>query len=351
MENYLEIIVDSIKKSLNYPERTTAYGFDKPLFSESIHEITCDENLDEEQSSISAIDGGSCTILKTPTEGYVLNCVYCNKFHRMSKLEFTERLAFVSRTRTVAEGDKIFFETEIFPQGDGGAHILDKLKVDSMDDAFRIGRTRGDLDLALSMSRRFCEWRFIIEALKSGADFIVMDGSLQTGFPRESELANEVFDEASSRGVTVAGLSKSTTIYTREGYPLAGFLDSKARKNGLLKWMVDIGISEEWAHRSKTHFVKLHEGADRAYRLDIFKETADRDVERLVNSLQANSKYFAFPGYPYALIDAHTFAKVSNEEAMHIRDLILDRLDLEDATSLECSERAISGHDVLDELH
>jgi hypothetical protein len=350
MESYLDPIVDSIKKSLVYPERATAFGFEGQLLPEDLREISCEEASESAQGTISAIDGGSCAILKTPTEAYVLNCVYCNKFSKMDKQDFTERLTFISRTRTVAEGEAIFFETEIFPK-EGDSRILEKLKVDSMDDAFRIGKTRGNLDLALSMARRFCEWRFVMEALKSGADFIVMDGSLQTGFPKESDLANQVFNEASSRGVVVAGLSKSTTIYTREGYPLAGFLETKARRKGLLKWIVSIGMSEEWAPRSKIHFVKLHEGADRAYRLDVFEEASEGDMERLINSLQVNSKYFAFPGYPYALIDAHTFAKVSMEEAMHIRDLILDRLDLEESTSLECAERAISGHDVLDELH
>jgi hypothetical protein len=351
LEDYLDRITNAVKENLKFPERTAAHGFNVSLNSESIREINYDESMDPEGvevGAISAIDGGSTPILKTPSQELVLNRVYCNKFDRMGKLEFAERWMFISRTKVVAEGSKVFFETDVFSEEN--ACPFGTLRVDSEDDNFKIGRTRGDLERAKSMARRFCEWNFVSEALKSGADFIVMDGSLQTAFTSESELANTVYGEASARGVVVAGLSKSSTIYTEEGYPLAGFLDQLARRRGLTKWMVDVGRSEEWAHRAKVFFVRLHEGADRAFRLDVHDEAQESSVVRLINSLQSNSKYFAFPGYPYALIDAHTYAKVSQEEAMHIRDLILDRLSLEDATRLEQVERALTGHDVLDEL-
>jgi len=96
--------------------------------------------------------------------------------------------------------------------------------------------------------------------------------------------------------------------------------------------------------------VKLHEAADRPYRLDVFEGASKEDLVSLTASLQSNSRYFAFPGYPYALIDAHNYGRVQEEEAMHIRDQILDRLDLEDARKLEQVERALAGHDILDQL-
>jgi len=347
----LDRITDTVKENLKFPERTLAHGFNVSLDSESLKEISGDKHMDTKgigMGTISAIDGGSTPILKTPSQELVLNRVYCNKFDRMDKLEFTERWTFISRTKVAVEGSKVFFDTDIFSEE--STCPFGTLRVDSEDDGFKIGRTRGDLERAKSMARRFCEWNFVLEALKSGANFIIMDGSLQTAFTSESELANRVYGEASSRGVVVAGLSKSSTIYTEEGYPLAGFLDELARRRGLTRWMVEVGRSEEWAHRAKVFFVRLHEGADRSFRLDIHDEAQESDVVRLINSLQSNSKYFAFPGYPYALIDAHTYAKVSQEEAMHIRDLILDRLSLEDATRLEQVERALTGHDVLDDL-
>jgi hypothetical protein len=347
LEDYLDRIAETISKSLKFPDKTFAHGFEEELDERCITEITYEEDSSEDLT-ISAIDGGSNTIIKTPTFALVLNRVYCNKFDRMNKLDFVELSTFISSTRVIVEGDKVFFETETYPQQ--GACPLERTKINADDPDMRIGRMRGDLERAISMARRFCEWNFVSKALGSGAEFIVMDGSLQTAFTGESELANRVYEEAGSKGANVAGLSKSSMIYTMEGYPLVGFLNAMARRKGLSKWIAKIGRSEEWAPRAEVYFVKLHEGADRAFRLDIFEKAGEADVARLVNSLQVNSKYFAFPGYPYALIDAHTYARVGNDEAMHIRDLILDKLDLEDASRLEQAERALMGHDVLDEL-
>jgi len=347
LEDYLDRISQSIKRSLSFPERTVAHGFDGALDEGSVAEITYEEDPSEDLA-LSAIDGGSNTIIKTPTLALVLNRVYCNKFDRMKKLDFVELSTFVSSTRVVTDGDRVLFETEVYPQQ--GACPLEMPKVDTNDPEMRIGRMRGDLDRAISMARRFCEWSFVSRALGSGAGFIVMDGSLQTAFPGESELANRAYEEAGSRGAVVAGLSKSSMIYTNEGYPLVGFLNMMAGRGGLSRWMARVGRSEEWAPRAEVYFVRLHEGADRAFRLDVFERAGEAEVARLVRSLQANSRYFAYPGYPYALIDAHAYARVGKEEAMHIRDLILDKLDLEDASRLEQAERALMGHDVLDEL-
>ncbi|MGB9623016.1 MAG: DNA double-strand break repair nuclease NurA, partial [Candidatus Bathyarchaeia archaeon] len=186
--------------------------------------------------------------------------------------------------------------------------------------------------------------------LRSGSEFILMDGTLQTAFPGESELANGVHKCAVEQGSLISGLSKTTTIFTLEGHPISGFLENLAMKKGFQRWAARIGRSEEWTNRAVVYFVKLNEGADRSFRLDIFEEVEAERVKRLLRGLVANSRYFAFPGYPYALIDAHTYAKVGMEEAMHVRDLILDRLDIEDVKRLETVERSLSGHKILDEL-
>jgi hypothetical protein len=345
--DYLDQITDSVRKSLKFPAETIAHGFDVVLNEGSIAEIGYDVDS-VENFIIAAIDGGSNTIVRTPTFALVLNRVYCNKFDRMRKLDFYELSTFISSTRVVTEGGKVFFETETYPQQ--GVCPLKTTKIDADDPDMKIGRMKGDIERAISLARRFCEWTFVSNALRSGAKFIVMDGSLQTAFSGESELANRRYEEAASKGAIVAGLSKSSMIYTYEGYPISGFLDVMAKRRGLSKWMVKIGSSEEWAHRATVYFVKLHEGADRGFRLDVFEAAEEEIVKRLVKSLQADSRYFAFPGYPYALIDAHTYAKVGMEEAMQIRDQILDRLDLEEARRLEQVEKSLLSHDILDQL-
>lgn len=89
MEDYLEHITESVRKSVKFPEKTIAHGFDGALDEGCIAEIGYDEDSSED-FIISAIDGGSNTIIKTPTFALVLNRVYCNKFDRMRKLDFFE---------------------------------------------------------------------------------------------------------------------------------------------------------------------------------------------------------------------------------------------------------------------
>jgi hypothetical protein len=352
--NFMETSIDSIagiiKRSLSFPDRTKGHGFSEEIHDGSLEEILCRKAVGEagEVAALSAIDGGSCTILRTPTMAIVLNRVYCNCFRGMDKGDYVQRVSFLSKTEIATKGSKVFFDTQILPQE--GELNIGALQIDSEDPDFKVGRARGDLGRAISMARRFCEWGFVRRAVQSGASYILMDGSLQTGFPGESELANAIYKDAESAGVKLCGLSKSTTIFTVEGFPVSGFANELARKRELGKWLISLGKNDEWTHRAEVYIVKLHEGADRPYRLDVFEGVTKTELEGLVCALQSNSKYFAFPGYPYALIDAHNYGRVREEEAMHIRDKILDRLDLEDARKLEQVERALAGHDILDEL-
>jgi hypothetical protein len=346
LEGSIDSIAGTIRQSLSFPDKTRGHGFSEEIHGGSFQEI--ESKGGGSMAAISAIDGGSCTVLRTPTMAIVLNRVYCNSFKGMEKGDFVERFSFLSKTEIVTKEGKVYFETEIIPQE--GELKMAGLQIDSEDPEFKVGRARGDLGRAISMARRFSEWSFVRSALRSGAEFIVMDGSLQTGFPDESELANSIYAEVGSAGVKLSGLSKSTTIFTEEGFPVAGFANELARKRTLGKWLLSLGRNDEWAHRADVYLVKLHEAADRPYRLDLLEGASQDDLAGLFSALQSNSKYFAFPGYPYALIDAHNYGRVQEEEAMHIRDQILDRLDLDDARKLEQVERALAGHDILDEL-
>lgn len=344
MEERLQYTVRLLREFLEFPEKTRAHGFDEELDLGSIMEID-----GADQIRISAIDGGTAEIIKVPTLAVVLNRVYCNSFVGMKKLDFFDKCTFVSITRAVKEGEKIFYETEV-TQVLEGEWKFQFPRVDSTAEEMKVGRSRGDINRAVSMARRFCEWAYVENALRSGSEFILMDGTLQTAFPGESELAKVVHDAAAKQGSLIAGLSKTTTLFTLEGHPISGFLENLARKKGFPRWVARIGRSEEWTNRAVVYFVRLNEGADRGFRLDVFEEVDADRLKRLLRGLVANSKYFAFPGYPYALIDAHTYAKVGMEEAIHIKDLILDRLDIEDIKKLETVERSLSGHRILDEL-
>ncbi|MEM1753063.1 MAG: DNA double-strand break repair nuclease NurA [Candidatus Methanomethylicaceae archaeon] len=341
--NNIKELIDVIKNFVNLPEKTKAYGFNEWLDIDSIIEI------EEKKGKISAIDGGSSEIIKLPTRALVLNRIYCNCFFGMEKLNFFKKCTFISLTKLFKIEEKLIFETKITNFLEGFIDLEIPI-VDSSAEEMRIGKSREDINRALSMARRFAEWAYVKEALKSGAKFIIMDGSLQTSFPNESKLMDLMYEEVKKHNVIIAGLSKTTTLFTEEGLPLSIFLENLANKVGLKKWAVKLGISEEWAHRAIVYYAKLHENCDRGFRIDVFREAKEEEIIELLSILASNSKYFAYPGYPYALIDAHTYAKVGKEEAMHIRDLILDNLDIEIMKKIELAEAALTGHRILDDL-
>jgi len=342
----LDDICEALKGHLKLPAGGTVSGFDHVLDEGDIKELPLPGT--EEIPVISAVDGGSNTVLMTPTMAVVLNRVYCNQFLGMKKMDNCEMVEFISKTEIVEKGGNNFFRTEIYPIE--GACPLASIEIDAKDQTLMVGKTYGDLSRAISMARRFCEWRVAERAIEAGAECVIVDGALQTAFKGESDVANELYRKAKDAGSIIAGLSKSTTMYLENGFPIAGTVDMMAKKKGYARWIIGLGRSEEWTHRATVYYAKLHEMADRGYRLDVYDGATEEQLESLLRGLLACSAYFGYPGYPYPLIDAHTYARVGSEEAGSLRGQILDRLSAEDAEKLELMERARASHDVLDSL-
>lgn len=346
MREPLDEICESLRGHLELPSEGIVSGFDGVLREESLKELPLPGA--EEIPVISAVDGGSNTVIMTPTLAVVLNKVYYNQFLGMNKMDQCEAVEFISKTEVVKKYGKTYFRTEVHPLK--GKCPLDPLEIDARDQSLMIGNMYGDMTRVVSIARRFCEWKMAERALESGAECVLIDGALQTAFKGETEVANSLYKKAKERGAVVAGLSKSTTIYLESGYPVAGTVDMMARRKGFGRWIIRLGRSEEWAHRATVYYARLHEAADRGYRLDIYEEATEDQLDLLLRGLLACSAYMWYPGYPYPLIDAHTYAKVGNYEAVSLKGQILDRLSPEEAEKLELMERARASHEVLDSL-
>ncbi len=343
MEEFIDRIIRHIEGSLKLPEVTVAHHFSAKLGAEDIHEIA--DQGEGEEASISAVDGGMSAIIKTPSTAHVLNRVYCNKFIRMDKLNFTETATFASNIKLDVSGRPSYHVRAEGWQGRCPLEDLECMRVDAGEDDLTL--ERNEIDTVIGMVLRFCEWGLAKRALGFGVDFLLMDGSLWGMSPYERSISKEVFEEARRAGTVVAGISKGSTLVTREGFPLGSFFERLARKRGYGRWVAKVGVSERWTPRCTVYFVKLHESGDRPFRLDVM-EGCEGDLERLLAALVGGSKYFAFPGYPYALIDAHKYARVRRGEAEQIKYLVLNRLGPEEAERLTLHERALTPHDTLD---
>ncbi|MEJ5292656.1 MAG: DNA double-strand break repair nuclease NurA [Candidatus Methanosuratincola sp.] len=346
MREPLEEICESLRGHLVLPREGIVSGFDRVLKEDDLEELPLPGT--EETPVISAVDGGSNTVFMTPTFAVVLNRVYYNQFLGMRKMDHCETVEFISKTEVTKKGDKTVFRTEVYPLL--GKCPLGPIEIDTRDRSLMVGNMYGDMTRVVSVARRFCEWRMAERAVESGAECVLIDGALQTAFKDETRDANRLYQRAKECGAVVAGLSKGTTIYLENGYPIAGTVDLMAREKRYDRWIIRLGRSEEWAHRATVYYAKLHEAADRGYRLDVCEDATETQLESLLRGLLVCSAYIWYPGYPYPLIDAHTYAKVGRHEVESLKGQIMDRLGSEEAEKLELMERAGKPHEVLDSL-
>jgi len=176
------------------------------------------------------------------------------------------------------------------------------------------------------MARHFAELRFIRRAFASKAEFVIVDGALYAAYPKEMGEVSTIYDEAKAAGTTGGGLSKSTTIFTEEGLPVAGYLDRLADRRGLGKWVARIGRSREWAYRATVYYAKLHEGAEAAFRLDSSRMPARRGSEGCSMRCRRTRSMPTSRGTPSPSSMRTRTQRSAKYEVKSIKDQILDRL-------------------------
>jgi hypothetical protein len=74
------------------------------------------------------------------------------------------------------------------------------------------------------------------------------------------------------------------------------------------------------------------------------------EVDEIFYQMSKNSRDLAFPGYPYGLIDADNFARISEEEANEYKIMFLSQIAKNDKSNSFTSIHAIDAHDILNRL-
>jgi hypothetical protein len=297
-----------------------------PLTSEGFKIV---QRLDSDRKT-AFVDGGNQEILGAPNFSIQLNRVsfgVWNGSKRIPEKSIPKRIEFFAATFSVFDRGEIQYNTTLIPLSDDQT-ILPRerdLSFSSMDRSITVGNQRADIHRVGSISRRFSELvlaKSVVENELAPGDVIVLDGTLQTAFPNEYAYLDELSQAAQKKGVVLAGLSKTSALFTDTGYSLLGALD---------KLSADKGITSEWYYHiadgtSKDHFVfilgvKLNAISERIFRLELqrdqFLSLDERELNEVLTQLVRNSTDYSFPGYPYGLIDADRFARVTSSEREH----------------------------------
>jgi len=305
-------------------ERYSPYEFSKDYFYK-IEDIKCENTL-------AFVDGGNAPIYDSSNIAVHLSRIYFNLFcngERKNPKHLPQKIEFYTICYATAENNQIFYETEIVPIKSEWTNFLPDathLKFYSFDQTLMTGAFRIPISRIAETSRRFAEWKMaslLIDQELEAGDVVVRDGTLQTTVTNERIYSNESIAKAIEKDVMLVGLAKTSTLFTTTGYPLFAAIAEIVEETGLVdeSWyyhpIVDIDQPD---HRAEMYAVRLNPASDYVFRLEFLKEqTLKKDLEeidRYISALSKNARDPAFPGYPYGLIDADLFARVTGTEKM-----------------------------------
>jgi hypothetical protein len=276
------------------------------------------------------IDGGNMSIYDSANLTVHLSRVYFNIYEdgkRVNPRQLLPRLDFYVICYAVAENERVYYMTDLMPVMSEWASYLpdiNDLTFDSFDPSLMTGRFRVPINRIAETVRRFAEWKYaglMIEQELEAGDAVIRDGSLQTTVTNERKYSRRVVRSAREREVVLLGLSKTSTLFTSTGYPLFAAIAELAEQAAIDQhawYYYPIVTINQPDHRAEMYAVKLHPNSEYVFRLEFLQEQAQRmssnEINNYLYALSVNAKDPSFPGYPYGLIDADRFARVSGAE-------------------------------------
>ncbi|UCE29060.1 MAG: DNA double-strand break repair nuclease NurA [Candidatus Bathyarchaeota archaeon] len=341
------MIVDAMKKLVNkLDDNIKGRSIGHPFFSHPAYKTfpLSQENFKhvkpvERRRRYMFVDGGNQEILGAPNFSIQFNRIYFNSFesqHRVLGNSMPNRVEFLSATHSRFQEGEIFYDTSIFPLENHRDLLPDEadLSFNSFDRTVTIGTQRADIQRVASIARGFAEWDYafhVVEKEMKEGNVLVMDGTLQTGFTNESKYAHKVYDAAKQKGVVVTGLSKTSHLFTTTGLSLLGAINKLAEDCEIYEsWYIPVAEVATTDHNAAIFVVKLHPLSKHTFRFEIlqdqFKQVGEEGMNEILSQLVENSKDVSFPGYPYGLVDADRFARVSNNEVESYRAILLSEI-------------------------
>ncbi len=347
----MDILIEEIKKKLN-----EEFNFEEeiPQFSDlrykpfkisenNFHKI---EKTDC-KSKIAFIDGGNLEILKAADFSLNLIRIYYSIYENNKKIK-SKKHEFYALVHAEKRNNEIFYKTTLFSENKETLPDEADLVFSSLDASLRTGLQRINISKISGAIRRFSELKIasnMVEDMDKG-DVLVLDGSLQSTTTNESRYLENLFKKGLERDVLITSLSKSCTLMTGKGNSLIAIL-------GIIcpggRWyyhpIADINSQE---HQAEIVFAKLHEKSKHIFRFEIYKKQKPA-ISKILGLITENSNDPVFLGYPYGLIEADRFARISNQELDYFKIMITLKLG-KDASKLDKCLTARDAHTILDRI-
>ena len=288
-------------------------------------------------AKIAFIDGGNNSVLDAASFCLQMVRTYCtvysgNKREKSGKNEF---LLLVSAGNDIIDADA--FGTDI------------KFSSFNMfDKTLAKGSHRVIISDAAAACRKLAEIREAAEAVEylEPGDIIVLDRDLKAEITGEKELLDKLYINAEKKGVIVCGISKTTRLFTDTGDSAAAAVSAIAPDS---EWAYyPVADIENETHKAEICFVKLHKSSKYVFRFEIYKKQKSQ-IGKVLSALRKNSKDPVFIGYPYGLIEADKFARVSNDEAEYLKVRLISKAGKQSSKIISYM-KTVDAHSILDNI-
>jgi len=196
--------------------------------------------------------------------------------------------------------------------------------------------------------RRFTELKIASELVNSleNNDIIIIDGDLKASFTNEVKYLDDLYDKAKEKNIIIAALAKTSRLFTDSGDSLITTLEEIAPENCWYYYPV-VEISND-KHKADIFIVKLHKKSNYIFKFEVYKNVK-YNINGLLSLLKNNSNDPVFLGYPYGLVEADRFARVSNEEKEFLRTMIISKIG-KDWSKIRKYINTLNAHDILDNI-
>lgn len=365
--------INPLKECVEFIEkRKLGYNKEDEPFSSSPEEEAFEIQEDKifeipvckEAKIIGFVDGGNGPILRSADFNVSLNRVAgvifsSNKWTEPEKTPV--KVEFYSATvLDLLDNNTLAYITHFFPTEPEFSEYLprDELVFSVNDPSIREGGFRlPNIDVFGGIAMRFAEWTYANKFISNELDdesIFVRDGSLQTGYTGETEIAENLYKTAIKKGITVTGLSKTCRLFTESGDSL----------NSLIHYICNNKFpSSAWYYhpiyritkaqeKADLYFVKLHKNSYYSFRFDILLDQAKKmnedKCEIVISNIANNSNDLSYPGYPYGLIKADQLAAVSLKELEPQKIQLISEFNQDDYNEFILPRlRSVNAHDLL----
>jgi len=314
IQNIINSLNNNLKEKGSYIQFNDPYYKPIKIIKDNFHEIKDIES----NKKVSFIDGGNTEILKAPNFSLQLIRIYYSIYENNKKIS-SKKQEFYILINAINHENNIIYKTKFFGLN------KEEINFDSFDETIRQGRHRISISQVGNAIRRSIEIetaKTIINELNN-SDIILIDGDLKASITNEIDYLNKLYQKAIEKNITICAISKTSELFTEKG-------------NALIPILNEISPEREWyyyplveinnkSHKVNMYIIKLNKNSKYTLKFEIFNGI-NYNKDEIFAILKNNSKDPVFLGYPYGLIEADKFARISNQENDYIKTILLTKL-------------------------